>query len=454
MFRRLLYQNYKLFFLVNQKVKKRFSPHGLMIFAVMCAAGIFGIDTRATLSFQIFSFTLIMLLMALLYMLFFRGRFNVTRKLPEYGTVGQTLKYSIIVSNRDARPHKNLLLTDDLKNEFPDFNYFIKTRDPLDKKRNRIDRYLGYPRLVNTLRKLRGGNIKSKLIRHIAEKSDIDVKLELLPLRRGYLHFDKCTLASTDPMGLCHALRTFNLKDKLLVLPKLYQAPRLDLPGHRVYQPGGTNKASLSGDSQEFISLREYRPGDPLRSIHWRSYARHGVPVVKEYQDEYFVRYGLILDTYLDTTVDRDIFEEAVSIAASFMVGQRDQDTLMDLMFIDNRAYRYTSGKSHHHINAILEVLACIEPEPDSNLARLQELLRKHIRECCGLVCILLALDEERLSLLRFLDDYSIPVKALVLNNDDADPVTIQFRNIDIHYINSSRVQQDLDKMVARAVAA
>lgn len=454
MFRRLLYRNYKLFFLVNQKIKKRFSPNGLMIFAVMCAAGIFGIDTRATLSFQIFSFTFIMLLVALLYMLLFRGRFSVTRKLPEYGTVDQPLQYSIIVSNMDARPHKHLLLTDDLKNEFPDFNYFIETQDPLDKKRNRIDRYLGYPRLVNTLRKLRGGNIKSKLIRHIAEKSDIEVKLELVPLRRGYLYFDKCTLASTDPLGLCHALRTFKLKNKLLVLPRLYKVPRLDLPGHRVYQPGGTNKASLSGDSQEFTCLREYRPGDPLRSIHWRSYARHGVPVVKEYQDEYFVRYGLILDTYLGNITDRDTFEEAVSIAASFMVAQRDQDTLMDLMFIDNQAYRYTSGKSHHHINAILEVLACIEPELDSNLTRLQELLRKHIRECCGLVCILLALDDERLSLLRFLDDYAIPVKALVMGNGIEAPETRPFRNVDIHYIDSSQVQQELENMMVRAAAA
>lgn len=454
MFRRLLYQNYKLFFLLSQKINKRFSSHGLMIVAVMFAAGIFGIDTRATLSFQVFSFTLTTLLLALLYTLFFRGTFGVSRKLPEYGTVGQPMQYSIIVSNKDSRSHKQLLLIDDLKNEFPDYSYFASTRDPLDKKRNRIDRYLGYPRLVNSLRKLRGGNIKSRIISHISEHSAIEIKLELLPLRRGYVHFDKISIASTDPLGLCHAQRTFKLRNKLLVLPRLFQTPKLDLPGHRVYQPGGTNKASLSGDSQEFVSLREYRPGDPLRSIHWRSYARHGVPVVKEYQDEYFVRYGLILDTFLDANTDRETFEDAVSIAASFMAGQREQDTLMDLMFIGNQAYRYTTGKSHHHINAILEVLACIEPEQESNLSRLQELMAKHIQECCGLVCVLLTLDAERLSLLRFLDSYKIPVKALVLAGNNIEAEVAPLDNIQLHYIDSDRIQQDLDNMTLQQVAA
>ena len=47
--------------------------------------------------------------------------------------------------------------------------------------------------------------------------------------------------------------------------------------------------------------MRDYRPGDPLRRIHWKSWAKTGRPVVKEYQDEFFVRHGLILDTFQNT---------------------------------------------------------------------------------------------------------------------------------------------------------
>ena len=40
-----------------------------------------------------------------------------------------------------------------------------------------------------------------------------------------------------------------------------------------------------AGDAIEFVGIREYRQGDPIRSIHWRSWARRGEPIVKEYQD-------------------------------------------------------------------------------------------------------------------------------------------------------------------------
>ena len=46
------------------------------------------------------------------------------------------------------------------------------------------------------------------------------------------------------------------------------------------------------------MSLRDYRPGDPLQRIHWKSFARTGDPVVREYQDEFFERHALILDTF------------------------------------------------------------------------------------------------------------------------------------------------------------
>ena len=454
MLKRLLYRNYRLFFLFTQKVRNRFTANGLMIMTVMCAAGIFGIDTRATLSFQVFSITLIMIAVALLLTLVFRPGLSIKRSLPDYATVGQPLQYSLHVSNSDNRAYKHLYLFDDLKNEFPDYDHFANSRDPLDKKRNRVDRFLGYPRLVNVMRKLRGGNIKSRTLSHIAERSDIEVKLELLPLRRGYIQFDNASISRTDPLGLCHARKSFELKNKLLVLPRLFKTPELDLPGHRIYQPGGTNMASLSGDSQEFVSLREYRPGDPLRSIHWRSYAKLGEPVVKEYQDEYFVRYGLVLDTFVGSNINHDTFENAVSVAASYMVGEREQDTLLDLMFIGNQAYRYTSGKNHQHINAILEVLACIEPETDSNLERLQDLLATHVGECCGIICVLLCLDPARRSLLQFLENLSIPVKAIVFTDAQFSDQLPSFTNVSLHFVSSENIQEDLEQLSTGQKAA
>src|SRR5690606_34015254 len=100
------------------------------------------------------------------------------------------------------------------------------------------------------------------------------------------------------PFGVFRSLRKLALPQSLLILAKRYPIPPFELPGTTKYQQGGVSMASSVGESEEFVSLREYRPGDPLRHIHWKSYAKIGKPIVKEFQDEFFVRHALILDTF------------------------------------------------------------------------------------------------------------------------------------------------------------
>ena len=80
-----------------------------------------------------------------------------------------------------------------------------------------------------------------------------------------------------------------------LVYPRFYSMESFQLPLGRRYQPGGIPLASHTGDSLEFMGTREYRPGDPIKHIHWRSWARVGKPVVMEFQEEFFSRIGIIL---------------------------------------------------------------------------------------------------------------------------------------------------------------
>ncbi len=106
-------------------------------------------------------------------------------------------------------------------------------------------------------------------------------------------------------------------------------------------------------------SLRDYRPGDPLRHVHWRSWAKVGVPIVKEFHDEFFVRHALILDTFQKTRRD-DLFEEAVSIAASFVCEIQSRESLLDLMFAGTETYCFTSGRGIGGMDRMLEILASV----------------------------------------------------------------------------------------------
>ncbi len=446
MLRKFLFANFKLAYRLNQWMRHRFTPAGLLILLIIPVSAVFGFDTRTTLSFQIFSITLLLLLTSISLSIFFRGKFSIERILPDYGTVGTPLYYSCIIKNKNRKPRKGLILIDDLNTPFPTIDEFAKTQDPLDKTRNRIDRFIGYPRLVNTMQKCRGGSIPPVSIDYIAENSTSEEHIQLTPLRRGYLNFKSIRLAQADPFGLFQAQKLFKDKDSLLILPKLYKTSSLNIQGKRTYQRGGVNNASSTGDSQEFISLRDYRPGDPLRSIHWKSFAKTNNPVVKEYNDEFFVRYGLILDNYLNNK-NEDIFEDAVSIAASFMSSQKEQETLLDLMFIGNNTYRFTSGRGLGGTENILEVLACINPAYESNIKDMELMLKDYRHECSGLICIFLDLNDERKEILNVLSEFNIPVKVLVITDSKEIDINDVPPSIELNIIHHDSLQQDLDQL-------
>ena len=153
--------------------------------------------------------------------------------------------------------------------------------------------------------------------------------------------------------------------------------------------------ASNIGRSDEFVSLREYRRGDPYRHIHWRSWAKTGKPIVKEFEDEFFVRHALILDTFTDDPRS-DAFEEAVAVAASFACTLISQESLLDLLFVGSEAYCFTAGRGLAHADQMLEILASVRACPGEPFQNLETLVMQHSGSVSGCVCVFLAWDEKR----------------------------------------------------------
>jgi len=420
MLRRLLYRNFRLIYRFDNWARNRFTSMGAMLSGGLIGSGIFSVDTRQSLAFQIFSFLLALLLLAFFHLLSFRGKFRVRRILPEYATVRQPVQYKIIVENLGQHLQRDLELYDELQASLPAFPEFAAAQDPRDRSRNWFDRVIGYPRLINLMRKKRGASIAPVAIGPLPGHDRNEVILELMPHRRGYIHFVRTRVARPDPLGLLRAMKTSNTQEALLVLPRTYVLPPVQIQGRRKYQHGGMNQASAVGDAQEFMSLRDYQPGDPLRAIHWRSYAKTGHPVVKEYQDEFFVRKGLLLDTFIE---DRPaaIFEEAVSLAASFVITDQPQDALLDLMFVGTESYRFTTGRGLGQLENMLEILACVEPCRQTVFSNMLELVLRHVHETSGILCILLDWDHKRQELIRRITSLDIPVVVLLITGEPGE---------------------------------
>jgi uncharacterized protein (DUF58 family) len=204
------------------------------------------------------------------------------------------------------------------------------------------------------------------------------------------------------------------------------------------------------GESEEFVSLRDYRPGDPLRRIHWKSWAKTGKPIVKEYQEEFFVRHALILDTFQKTGYSK-VFEEAVSIAASFAYSIQAQDSLLDLMFVGPDAYCFTSGRGLAYIDKMLEVLASVSACRNRPFNVLPPLVMERASLLSGCICILISWDEERKRFIGQLKELGVPLLVVVVTEGNTsntlDPGPMKDRPESFHIMEVGKVKEELAKL-------
>lgn len=447
---RILHRNFRFIYNISQRIRQRYTPAGLLILGGIIASGIFGIDSRQSLAFQVFAISISLLLISIIGTAVFPGNFRFRRQLPEYGTVLRPLRYKLYVSNPGSKNQRDLLLMDELAAEFPDYEKFRATHDPEDRKRNWVDRKLGYPRLMSLIQKSRGGSVAFQEIGDLPADDEKEIEIEFTPVRRGYLQFSGTSIARPDPLGLFRAVKKRENPGRLLILPATYRIPHISLEGHRKYQHGGVTQASAIGDSQEFLSLRDYQHGDPIRSIHWRSYAKRGEPVVKEFRDEYFVRQGLVLDTFIENNPTA-VFEEAVSLAASFALSMEDQDSLLDLMFAGTQAYRLTTGRSFGKAANMLEILACVNPCMEQEFQVLLDLLLRNIGELSSLIIILLDWDQKRQEMIRQVIAMNIPVLVFIIiepgNQREVDPGPLALTPNRLIVLPADNMQPSLDRI-------
>ena len=199
-----------------------------------------------------------------------------------------------------------------------------------------------------------------------------------------------------------------------MILPKRYPLPPIALPGAMRYQEGGVALAANVGRSEEFVALREYRHGDPLRHIHWRSWAKVGKPIVKEFEDEFFVRHALVLDTF-DDEPNSEVLEEAVSVAASFACTVLTQESLLDLLFVGNQSYCFTAGRGLAHADQMLEILASVKNCADKKFETLEQLVLNHVAVVSGCICVFQKWDEARKNFVEKLRELGVPLLVLVV---------------------------------------
>ncbi len=202
-----------------------------------------------------------------------------------------------------------------------------------------------------------------------------DVTYPVRSEARGRFTVGPLTLRVTDPFGLVEMSRSFRSQEVFLVTPRVHALPSAKAGGEWS-SSGEHNQRAVSADGEEDVTVREYRDGDDLRRVHWRSSARRGELMVRREEQPWQSRATVFLDTRRIShrgSGATSSFEWAVSAAGSVGVHLLRRGFSVRLLTDAGASVLATareSGPSVESEGQILDALAVVAPSSIGHLSQ------------------------------------------------------------------------------------
>jgi uncharacterized protein (DUF58 family) len=164
-------------------------------------------------------------------------------------------------------------------------------------------------------------------------------------------------LGTSDPLGLYRARRMLLRVEPFAVFPRVHAMAGLERLGGRASLTPHEASAARSGQSLRYLGVRDYRPGDDLRRIHWPATARRGSPAVKEYETDLVPYFSLFLDldrAHRAGTGRKSTLEYVVRTAASLLWSAVRRGDLIQVFAEGKHSLLVPPGRGEVHLTQCL----------------------------------------------------------------------------------------------------
>lgn len=236
---------------------------------------------------------------------------------------------------------------------------------------------------------------------------------------RGAFPLGPTRLVSGDVFGLFSNERVIPAQHELLVMPLTVDLTRFPSP-QGVFPGGRAILQRATEVTPQAAGVREYIPGDGLRSIHWPTTARRGRLMVKEYEQDPQADVWVVLDAYRPSHVlmrrnqsaqhirhawqlwqkdalpelPPDTFEYAVSAAASIAQYYVKQGRAVGFTSVTKTSSFFPPERGERQMNKLLEHLTHLDCDGSLPLAGLVEMQARHIARASTVVLVTPEFDE------------------------------------------------------------
>lgn len=147
----------------------------------------------------------------------------------------------------------------------------------------------------------------------------------------------------------------------------------------------GIHRSATRGSSVEFAEYRKYAPGDDLKFLDWRVFARTDRFYMKEFEADTNLRCYVVLDTsasmkFASGAMTRfDYGRRVAAVLSHLLVHQGDATGLV--CFTDKTLHDLPPRRTPTHLRQILNTLAAAKPQGETNLATTLHSLAERIRQ-------------------------------------------------------------------------
>lgn len=160
-----------------------------------------------------------------------------------------------------------------------------------------------------------------------------ETEVHVVAERRGRYEAGPMRVWSSWPFGLVRSARTVSAGSPVVVTPRWVELATFPvIEAAMSFLAEHDQPRFRAGGGDQFLGVREYRPGDDVRRMHWRSTARSGRLVVREFEEEVSHRVVIVLAGGDHGTPPDSSFEALVSAAASVALFAADSGQRVELV--------------------------------------------------------------------------------------------------------------------------